>query len=64
MSADEVFKMAVAAGCQPVWYDGICGPAWHCDCEDLAHAYDSQCSVVKFYQKESRTKGGDSGVQR
>ena len=44
MSADEVFTMAVAAGCQPVWYDGICGPAWHCDCEDLAHAYDSQCS--------------------
>ena len=31
MSADEVFTMAVAAGCQPVWYDGICGPAWHCD---------------------------------
>lgn len=43
---DEVFMAACAAGCEPYWYDGIFGPAWHCGCVDLKHALDQQCSMV------------------
>ena len=39
------------AGCRPQWYDGIIGWAWHCGCKDRRHAYDSQCSVLKYYRK-------------
>lgn len=34
-------------GCNPVWYDGIFGFAWHCSCEDNDHGCDSQCSDIE-----------------
>lgn len=46
MSKDELFDKAVAAGCQPFWWDGIFGPAWHCGCKDQKHFMDSQCSMI------------------
>jgi hypothetical protein len=39
-------QKAVEAGCKPFWWDGIFGWAWHCGCDDLAHACDSQCSMI------------------
>lgn len=51
---DKAFEKAVAAGCRPVWYDGMLGPRWHCGCDDLDHACDQQCSVVKFYFKVAK----------
>ncbi len=43
---DQLFEMAVAAGCKPEWFDGIFGWRWHCGCEDMAHFCDSQCSMI------------------
>jgi hypothetical protein len=45
-SDDEVRRLALEAGCSPIWRDGILGWAWHCGCPDLRHAMDQQCSVV------------------
>jgi hypothetical protein len=46
---DEIFQMAVAAGCDPQWYDGILGWRWHCGCENNIHGCDSQCSAMTKY---------------
>lgn len=46
MDHDRIFMLAVAKGCQPFWWDGIFGPAWHCGCDDDAHGCDSQCSMI------------------
>jgi hypothetical protein len=46
MSTDELFVKAIEAGCQPIWHDGIFGPAWHCGCDGLEHACDQQCSMI------------------
>lgn len=43
---DKLYRAAIKAGCKPFWHDGICGPAWHCGCDDLAHACDQQCSMI------------------
>lgn len=43
---DELFTMALEAGCNPFWADGIFGPAWHCGCEKRLHGFDSQCSMI------------------
>jgi len=43
---DELFRLGVAAGCQPDWFDGIFGWRWHCGCEDEAHFCDSQCAMI------------------
>lgn len=49
----QALGKALASDCVPFWHDGILGPAWHCGCEGTPHAYDSQCSVVKFYKEKS-----------
>lgn len=41
-----ILDKAKALGCDPLWMDGMIGEAWHCDCRDNAHGYDSQCSVI------------------
>lgn len=50
MNSDTLFMLAVEAGCQPFWYDGMCGPAWHCGCPEVngrpPHACDQQCSMI------------------
>lgn len=43
---DMIYRTAIANGCSPKWHDGIFGWAWHCMCEDLAHACDQQCSMI------------------
>lgn len=43
---DHIFMLAVENGCQPFWWDGIYGWAWHCNCPDLRHACDQQCSMI------------------
>jgi hypothetical protein len=43
---DNLYRAAIKAGCKPFWHDGICGPAWHCGCVDLAHICDQQCSMI------------------
>ena len=53
VSHQDAYNAAIAAGCKPVWYDGILGPAWHCDCDEdgPTHYIDQQCSVVRFYRE-------------
>lgn len=41
---DRIFEAAVAAGCKPIWGDGIFGWAWHCGCRGNLHGCDQQCS--------------------
>lgn len=43
---ERLFELAVAAGCTPVWFDGIFGWRWHCGCENETHFCDSQCSMI------------------
>lgn len=44
----EIYKRAVAAGCSPLWHDGIYGWAWHCTCPGNHHGCDSQCSAISL----------------
>lgn len=46
MTDEQIHAAALKAGCRPLWWDGIFGPAWHCGCADLKHAGDSQCSMI------------------
>jgi len=51
----EIKKLAEANGCQPFWWDGIFGWAYHCNCEDELHFCDQQCSAIsKRSAKNSR----------
>jgi hypothetical protein len=52
MNHDRALRLAMANGCDVFWYDGMMGPAWHCNCEDGEHYIDQQCSVVKYYKNE------------
>ncbi len=46
-TGDELFQLAVAAGCKPKWYDGIFGWRWHCTCDgEPNHCSDQQCSMI------------------
>lgn len=45
-SNNDIYLKAVDVGCKPIWSDGIVGKAWHCGCDNLAHALDQQCSVI------------------
>jgi hypothetical protein len=53
MNHNLVYDKAIENGCKPVWFDGILGPAWHCNCDErgVTHFIDQQCSVVKFYKE-------------
>lgn len=46
MTKEQIRIEAIKNGCKPLWYDGILGWAWHCDCQDNLHCCDSQCSVI------------------
>lgn len=43
---DRVYELAEANGCNPFWYDGMLGWAWHCGCADDRHQCDQQCSMI------------------
>jgi len=44
---DELFLIAVVAGCTPRWFDGIFGWRWHCGCDgEPNHCSDQQCSMI------------------
>jgi hypothetical protein len=51
---DQVRQTAIKNGCSPRWYDGICGWAWHCGCDDLTHACDSQCSMITLESAKNK----------
>jgi hypothetical protein len=46
MTPEKIRALAVENGCQPFWYDGMFGWAWHCGCDDNLHCCDQQCSVI------------------
>ena len=46
VTQDRLYQLALKAGCQPQFYDGILGPRWHCGCGDLRHSTGQQCSVI------------------
>ena len=48
----EIYRKAISVGCNPLWYDGIFGWAWHCGCKDLRHTCDSQCSMLTMNSLE------------
>ena len=52
-----VYKTAKKNGCKPKWYDGICGPAWHCTCRQGTHYCDSQCSMIDVESSRRKTNG-------
>jgi hypothetical protein len=56
---DEIFQLAIADGCQPFWWDGIYGWAWHCNCDNEAHFCDSQCSMITKKSATSRARHGN-----
>lgn len=43
---DMIFEWATALGCKPIWFDGIFGWHWHCDCKNNDHGMDHQCSLI------------------
>ena len=49
---DNIFIKAVEVGCNPKWYNGIFGWAWHCGCSDFRHACDQQCSMITIESLE------------
>ncbi len=47
---NEIYRRAIEVGCTPLWWDGMCGWAWHCNCPEVdgypPHACDQQCSML------------------
>lgn len=48
----KIYKKAMSVGCNPLWYDGMFGWAWHCGCEDHKHSCDQQCSMLTMNSLE------------
>ena len=40
----RIYDLAVKNGCNPIWYNGIFGWAYHCTCG--CHECDQQCSMI------------------
>lgn len=47
---NQIYMRALEVGCTPLWWDGIHGWSWHCNCAEVngypPHASDQQCSML------------------
>lgn len=43
---DALCIEAIKSGCSPIWYDGLLGWRYHCNCSDHLHCGDQQCSAL------------------